>query len=103
MVRRNASALTWATIRSSPVLWSVATQVISPSASNFGASDSPSSTSAFEPGAANSVEGSDTARPCLGRAYARGSSALHAAHKRQEARLLGGIIAEAAGELGRDG
>src|SRR5207342_3544300 len=39
----------WATINTSPVFASVATQVTSPSASNFGANARPSSTDSVEP------------------------------------------------------
>src|SRR4051794_36234206 len=49
IVRRSASAFMCATIRTSPDVASVVTQVTSPSASNFGDSSAPSSTSWVEP------------------------------------------------------
>src|SRR5262245_7308753 len=89
-----------ATIRTSPLLASVATQVISPSASNLGANASPSSTSWVEPRGAKDAA-SAKAIPLPAPRRSRGSAP--GAHHRHEARLLIGLFAEAAGELRRDG
>src|SRR5262245_4064404 len=59
IVRRKASAFMWATINTSPDRASVATQMTSPSASNFGANVRPSSTSAVEPRDAKGERSSD--------------------------------------------
>src|SRR5262249_7785996 len=52
-------AFMWATINRSPDRASVATQTISPSASNFGAKARPSSTSSVEPRGAKGESSSD--------------------------------------------
>src|SRR5438046_6303106 len=83
-----------ATISTSPEPISVATQVTSPSASNFGANALPSSTSSVEPRCAK-IDGPAT--ESLARAQA-----LSRAHHGDEADLLVRIVAEAAGELRGD-
>src|SRR5262245_14662014 len=93
MVRASASAFICATMSSSPDCASVATQVTSPSASNFGVKARPSSSSLVEPGAANADESATGA-------LSRGRSAL--AHQAHESDLLGRIVAERTDELGRD-
>src|SRR5262245_16262087 len=84
-----------ATISTSPDFASVATQVTSPSASNFGVNARPSSTSLVEPGAANADDSATSAS----RANVRRSALVHQGH---EADLLGRIVAERADELGGD-
>src|SRR5215831_15140884 len=59
IVWRRACAFMWATINRSPDRASVATQTISPSASNFGAKARPSSTSSVEPRGAKDESSSD--------------------------------------------
>src|SRR5215470_9371410 len=75
-----ASAFMCATMSTSPVATSVATQVINPSASNFGANARPSSTCSAE-----------------------AKSPLPAANHGDEAHLLVRVLAERAAELGGDG
>src|SRR5262247_3200072 len=74
----------------------------SASASNFGASVRPSSTSAVEPGSAKDSLDKEASRPD-GPVCAAEALALAPAHQRDEADLLGGIVAERAEELRRDG
>src|SRR5580704_2676503 len=100
MVFANASAFMCATISTSPETASVATQVTSPSASNFGVSAKPSSRSALVPGGAKG-DVSDNEAPALP-ASARGRGA---AHQRHEPHLVFGTVAERAEETrghGRD-
>src|SRR5262249_24423996 len=75
----SASAFMCATISTSPVATSVATQVISPSASNFGAKARPSSTCSAE-----------------------AKSPLPAANHGDDAHLLVRVFAERAAEVGGD-
>src|SRR4051812_27559285 len=96
-----------ATINNSPDCASVATQVTSPSASNFGVKARPSSTSLVEPGAANAdglaTSVSRAKNGCSALASALGSTLGSAlAHQCHESNLLGRIVAERADELGRD-
>src|SRR5688572_20442738 len=84
MVRWSASAFICATISTSPVRISVATQTTRPSTSNFGASVQPSSMS------------------WVG-AWSATALALIAAHHGDEAQLLVRIVTEYAAELRRDG
>src|SRR6516162_4046561 len=93
MVRASAAAFICATISTSPVCASVATQVTRPSASNLGASARPSSASAAGPGGANGPESLDNKSPLT----------TLPAHQREEAHLLGRLVAEQTGELGRHG
>src|SRR6185436_13686795 len=95
MVRASASAFMCATMSTSPLAASVATQVTSPSASNLGASARPSSTACVVPGSENAKV---LNRDLVG----SGRSASRRAHQRDEARLLLRIV-EQAGELGGDG
>src|SRR5262245_57351218 len=97
MVFCSACASMWATIRISPELASVATQVTNPSPSNFGASARPSSTSAVEPRRAKEA-GWSAKKP-----RDPPGSAIGAAHHGDEPDLVVRIVAEAAGELGGDG
>src|SRR3977135_2167601 len=97
MVFASASGFMCATISRSCVRASVTTQVMRPSASNFGASTRPSSTSSVVAWGAKS-DVVDTA--LLGLASAQ-ALARGPAHQRDEPHLLGGIIAEQAGELAR--
>src|SRR3954466_6698713 len=101
MVLLSASAFMCATISTSPEPTSVATQVTSPFASNFGANARPSSTSSVEPRDAKGESCSVTAalylmggpaapNDCL----ARSRSAISPAHHADEAGLLGGIVTE---------
>src|SRR5215813_3101164 len=83
-----------ATISTSPDCTSVATQVTSPSASNFGVKARPSSTSLIEPGAAKTGDWTTSA------SHTKRRSAL--VHQGHESNLLGRIVAERADELGRD-
>src|ERR1043166_2087699 len=92
MVRASAAAFICATISTSPVAASVATQVTRPFASNLGESLRLSSTSAAGPGGANGAEFSDKEASNL---------ASLPAHQREEAHLLVCVVAEQAGELGR--
>src|ERR1700739_503803 len=87
MVLRSASSFMWATISTSPVPASVATQVTRPDASNLGWNVSPSSMSWL-------LAGVDTGSP---RKFRRGL-ALRPSHHGQETRLLRRIVAEHAGE-----
>src|SRR6266849_3636044 len=104
MVCCSAWAFMCATISTSPERASVATQVMSPSASNFGANARPSSTSSVEPRWANvsgrSVDILSAKR--MPRAIARGS-AVGPAHHGDKADLVVRIVPEAAGELRGDG
>src|SRR6202051_2815933 len=89
MVFASASAFMCATISTSPDDTSVATQVTSPSASNFGVSAVPSSSSALVPdGAKGDV--SDNEAPALP-ASARGRGA---AHQRDKPHLVFRTVAE---------
>src|SRR6202051_4935781 len=91
MVFASASAFMCATISTSPETASVATQVTSPSASNFGVSAAPSSRSALVPGGAKG-DVSDNEAPALpASARCRG-----AAHQRDEPHLVFGAVAERA-------
>src|SRR4029077_8120857 len=91
MVFASAGAFMCATISTSPDAASVATQVTSPSASNFGVSAKPSSRSALVPGGAKG-DVSDNKAPAL-RASARSRGA---AHQRDEPHLIFGAVAERA-------
>src|SRR5919202_6259990 len=84
MVLASASAFMKPTISTSPVAASVATHVIRPSASNFGASSVPSSTCSTLTRRAKDVT-------------ALSSAALP--HQHDEARLLGRVVPEGAREL----
>src|ERR1700691_1469585 len=85
----SASAFMCATISTSPETTSVATQVTSPSASNFGVSAKPSSRSALVPGGAKG-DVSDNEAPALPpSARSRG-----AAYQRHEPHLVFGTVAE---------
>src|SRR3984885_9376526 len=88
MVFASASAFMCATISTSPETASVATQVTSPSASNFGVSAKPSSRSALVPGDAKG-DLSDNEAPTPASARGRG-----AAHQRHEPHLVFGAVAE---------
>src|SRR5471032_1773062 len=83
-----------ATISTSPDFTSVATAVISPSASNFGAKAKPSSTSAVEPRAAN-----DDLSVKIRLAVNAGRLTLRPTQHGHETNLLVGILAERAGEM----
>ena len=61
MVRASASRFITATISTSPEAWSVVTHGISPWASNFGASSSPSSTCSMETRAPKGDDGAGEA------------------------------------------
>src|ERR1700685_363590 len=90
MVFASASAFMCATISTSPEATSVATQVTSPSASNFGVNAKPSSRSALVPGDAKG-DLSDNESPLP--ASARGCGA---AHQRHEPHLVFRAVAERA-------
>src|SRR3979409_1772893 len=92
MVLRSASAFMCATISTSPLATSVATQVTRPDASNLGWNASPSSRSLLS-------EDVDTVSLANG---TRGS-ALRPSHHGQETRLLRRIVAEHAGEAAGEG
>src|SRR5580698_8844432 len=89
MVLRRASSFMWATISTSPLATSVATQVTRPDASNLGWKSSPSSTSWL-------CADVDTGSPSFN--STEGRLALRPSHHRQETRLLRRIVAEHAGE-----
>src|SRR5688500_5802632 len=100
MVRLSASAFMCATISTSPLPASVATQVTSPSASNFGVSVKLSSF--FE---VSATAGSNVSLHPEGASKAsleddRERLPLSAAHGRQETKLLVRIVADRAAELG---
>src|SRR5262245_58803930 len=115
-----------ATISTSPDRASVATQVINPSASNFGVSAKPSSTSWVEPGAAKlaacwcmlpPIKSRAGSPPLAGEGWGGGDcldtraswrkrhapASTLAAQQGHEADLLVRIVAERAEELRRDG
>src|SRR4051812_39335339 len=92
MVLRNASAFMCATINTSPLAASVATQVTRPDASNLGWNSSPSSRSLLS-------EDVDTVSPR--KLDAR--LPLRPSHHGQETRLLRRIVAEHAGEAAGEG
>src|SRR5262245_55729329 len=98
MVFCSASPFMCATISTSPDLASVATQVTSPSASNFGASAMPSSSSAVERAGAKERGVSAKTKP-----RDPPGSAIGSAHHGDETDLVVRIVAEAAGELRGDG
>src|SRR5580704_13007001 len=90
MVFASASAFMCATISTSPHAASVATQVTSPSASNFGLSAAPSSSAALVPGGAKG-DLSDNESPLPASAGGRST-----AHQRDEPHLVFGAVAERA-------
>src|SRR5450756_319322 len=85
IVLRNASSFMCATIRTSPLRASVATQVTSPDASNLGLNASPSS------------------RSLLSAKVAKTGLSLRGAHHRHEPGLFRRIVAEHAGEAAGEG
>src|ERR1700684_765624 len=88
MVFARACAFICATISTSPDAASVATQVTSPSASNFGVSAKPSSRSALVPGdAKGDLSDNESPLPASGRG---------ATHQRHEPHLVFGAVAEGA-------
>src|SRR5579862_1159003 len=91
MVFASASAFMCATISTSPETASVATQVTSPSASNFGVSAVPSSSAALVPGDAKGILSDNEAPALPASARSRG-----AAHQRDEPHLVFGAVAERA-------
>src|ERR1700683_3386621 len=91
MVFASACAFMCATISTSPDAASVATQVTSPSASNFGVSAKPSSSAALVPGGAKGDVSDNDAPTLPASTRSRG-----AAHQRHKPHLIFGAVAERA-------
>src|SRR5215469_13541309 len=101
MVLAKASAFICATISTSPDPASVATQVTRPSASNFGVSLAPSSSSALVPDAANGEDTKQNLRRFRGVSLGALALGWRAAHKRDKADVMFGTVAERAKKSSR--
>src|SRR4051812_24817451 len=97
MVLRSASSFMWATISTSPLATSVATQVKRPDASNLGWKSSPSSRSCARSWECVDVD-TETSRK-----FPKARLPVRSSHHGQEARLLRRIIAEHAGITAGEG